>query len=48
MKKYRIVYQLNSITTEWYVRADNEKDAEKKFRDLKGNNVKIINIEEAY
>ena len=47
MKKYRILYQSNSYTTEYFVKAENEKVAEIKFREVKGNNPKIITIEEA-
>ena len=47
MKKYRILYQSNSYTTEYFVKVKNEKVAEIKFREVKGNNPKIITIEEA-
>ena len=46
MKKYRIIYQCNTYTTEYFVNAENEETAEKKFREIKGNNPKIVSIEE--
>ena len=46
MKKYRIIYQSNAYTTEYFVNAENEETAEKKFREIKGNNPKIVSIEE--
>lgn len=47
MKKYRITYQSNTYTTEYFVKAENEEAAEKKFREVKGNNPKIVSIDEA-
>ena len=46
MKKYRIIYQSNAYTTEYFVNAEFEETAEKKFRNIKGNNPQIISIEE--
>ena len=46
MKKYRITYQSNTYTTEYFVNAENKETAEKKFREIKGNNPKIVSIEE--
>ena len=46
MKKYRITYQINTYTTEYFVNAENKETAEKKFREIKGNNPKIVSIEE--
>lgn len=45
-KKYRILYWCGLYKTEYFVKADNTEAAEKKFRDLKGNNANIISIEE--
>ena len=47
MKKYRILYWLGSMKTDYIVKADNTEEAEKKFREIKGNNANIISIEEA-
>ena len=44
MKKYRIVYWFGSCITEWYVKANDEQEALKKFKELKGEK-EIINIE---
>ena len=45
MKKYRILYWLGSIKTEHVVKASNKEEAEKKFREVKGDK-NIIGIEE--
>ena len=45
MKKYRILYWLGSMKTEYVVKADNKEEAEQKFREIKGNK-NIIDIEE--
>lgn len=47
MKKYRIYYMNHTYTSEVYIMASNEKEAERKFRKLKGENPKILNIEKA-
>lgn len=47
-KKYRILYMINSYTTKYFVKAENEEAAEKKFREVKGNNPKIISIEKEF
>lgn len=48
MKKYRIIYWFNSMRTDSIVKADNEEDAIKKFRESKYNrDIKdIIEIQE--
>lgn len=46
MKKYRILYMKCSYTTEVFVRADNEAEAVKKFYEIKGENSKILAVEE--
>lgn len=46
MKKYRIVYQINLYSSEYFVKASNKEIAKKKFREVKGENAKIIKIEE--
>lgn len=46
MDKYRIIYWFNSCTTECYVRANNEREALEKFREMKGEK-RIINIEKS-
>lgn len=46
MRKYKIVYQSNAYTTEYFVKADDAEMAEKKFREVKGENPMIIKIEE--
>lgn len=45
MKKYRILYWLGSMQTEYIVKADSTEEAEKKFREIKGDK-NIIDIEE--
>lgn len=45
MKKYRILYWSGSMRTEYIVKANNEEEAEKKFREIKGDR-NIIDIEE--
>ena len=45
MKKYRILYWLGSIKTEYIVKANSTKEAEKKFIKIKGDK-DIIDIEE--
>lgn len=45
MKKYRILYWLGSMKTEYVVKASNKEDAEKKFREIKGDK-NIIDIED--
>ena len=44
MKTYRFVYWFGSCITEWYVKANNEEEAKKKFVEIKGDK-RIINIE---
>lgn len=46
MKEYKIEYTIFDNKLEFYVMAENEKEAEKKFIDLRGKQPKIINIEE--
>ena len=46
MKKFRILYFINAYTTDFFVKANNEREAEKIFRALKGKNPTILNIEE--
>ena len=46
MKEYKIEYEIYKNLFEFYVVAENEIEAEKKFRDLRGNQPKITNIEE--
>ena len=45
MKKYRILYWLGSMKTEYIVKANDKEEAEKKFREIKGDK-NIIDIEE--
>ena len=45
MKKYRILYWLGSMKTEYVVKAKNKEEAKKKFREIKGDK-NIIDIEE--
>lgn len=45
MKRYRILYWLCSVKTEYIVKASNKEEAEKKFRKVKGD-MRIINTEE--
>lgn len=45
MKKYRILYWLGSMKTNYIVKADNKEEAEKKFREIKGDK-NITDIEE--
>lgn len=45
MKKYRILYWLGSMKTDYIVKADSTEEAEKKFREIKGDK-NIIDIEE--
>ena len=45
MKLFRIYYMACSYTSEWYVKAANQAEAEKKFRSAKGSHT-ILNIEE--
>jgi hypothetical protein len=47
--KYRIIYWLGSMTTEYVVKANNEEEAVKKFKEVKGdkNIIEIIEIKEA-
>lgn len=45
MKKYRILYWLGSMKTEYIVKASNKQEAEKKFKETKGNK-NIVDIEE--
>lgn len=47
--KYRILYWLGSMTTEYVVKANNEEEAVKKFKEVKGdkNIIEIIEIKEA-
>lgn len=46
MKKYRILYWMGSITTDWCVSANSAEEAEKKFREIKGEEKEIVRIEE--
>lgn len=46
MKKYRILYWLGSMKTDYIVKANNKEEAEKKFKEIKGNNANIFSIEE--
>lgn len=46
MKEYKIEYTIFNNIFEFYVIAENKIKAEKKFIDLRGNQPKIINIEE--
>lgn len=46
MKKFRILYFINAYTTECFVKANNEREVEKEFRKLKGENPTILTIEE--
>ena len=46
MSEYKIEYAIFDNMFEFYVMAKNEKEAEKKFIDLRGKQPKIINIEE--
>ena len=46
MKEYRIDYAIFNNMFEFYVIAENKKEAEKKFIYLRGEQPKIINIEE--
>lgn len=46
MKKYRILYWFGSMVTEFVVKADNAEEAEKKFRETKGNKT-IVEIKES-
>lgn len=45
MKKYRILYWLGSMKTEYVVKANSTEEAKKKFREIKGDK-NIIDIEE--
>ena len=45
MKKYRILYWLGSMKTDCIVKADSAEEAEKKFKEIKGDK-NIIDIEE--
>ena len=36
MKLYRIIYQFNSIVTDFYLRANSEEEAVEKFVQIKG------------
>lgn len=45
MKRFRIVYWFNSVTTERYVAANNEADARKKFAEVAGDK-QIVSVEE--
>lgn len=45
MKRYRIYYWFNSITTDWYTKANSEEEALKKFQSIKGNRHHIISIQ---
>ena len=44
--KYRIIYWFGSITTECVITAKDAEEAEKKFREMKGDKT-IIEIKEA-
>lgn len=46
MKEYKIEYEIYKNLFEFYVMTENKIEAEKKFRDLRGNQPKIVNIEE--
>jgi hypothetical protein len=46
MKKYRILYWMGSITTDWCVSANSAEEAEKKFREIKGEEKEIVKIVE--
>lgn len=46
MKEYKIEYEIYKNPFEFYVMAENKIEAVKKFKDLRGNQPKIINIEE--
>ena len=46
MKKWKIIYWLNSIRTEWIVKAEDEESAKEKFIEIKGDK-EIIQISEA-
>lgn len=46
MKKYRILYWLGSMKTEYVVKASSTEEAVKKFREIKGGK-NIIDIEES-
>lgn len=37
MNRYRIIYWLGSMKTEYVVKASNEEEAKKKFREAKGD-----------
>lgn len=45
MKKYRILYWLGSMKTDYVVKASNKEEAEKKFKEIKGDK-NIVEIEE--
>lgn len=45
MKRYRIVYWMGSIITEWHGKAKDKETVIKKFREAHGHS-EIINIEE--
>ena len=45
MKRYRILYWFGSIHTVYVVEANNKEEAEKKFREIKGDR-NIIDIKE--
>ena len=45
MKEYKIEYTIFDNKLEFYVMAENKKEAEKKFIDLRGKQPKITNIE---
>lgn len=47
MRRYRIVYWLGSIRTEWHIKAKDEEDAAKKFKETKGGDAEIVKIEDS-
>ena len=47
MNRYRIVYWLGGMRTEWYVKASSKEDAIKKFERIKGKDKSIVNVEDA-
>ena len=46
MKTYRIYFMKCSYTSEWYTKANNAEEAERKFREAKGCGT-ILSIEES-